>query len=328
MAKNKKGWIPPDNRNQAQRAFCSSVLDIMGDFEERVTAYVELPDKVITPEWELKVNGGVLMPRIWQTSGSCVGAGAGNAYIQAIVGDIAVRGDMENLQHTFWLSSYGVGREIAGMRGRGSGSFGQAQAAACQSEAFGLIPDEHEKAMQPKTIKGKSGYHDWIQYKEQTEIEWSWPPKWPVSRDEFQEHAEKYGIQSVSRINTEEGLDQSLAQVFGVTMASMFGTRKATVQGDVLLAPYNGSWAHQMSIFAYWNHPTHGKIYAIQNQWGPTYHGICPTLGSLGLTGCFWIKGADMRKLLGKRDTEIFAHSATMGFPSQKVDWGGIWQYE
>ncbi len=53
-------------------------------------------------------------------------------------GDVAVRGDREEIKQVHPLPTYGYGRKVGGMRGKGEGSFGAAQAKAVAE--FGMLP--------------------------------------------------------------------------------------------------------------------------------------------------------------------------------------------
>jgi len=314
------GWIPYSDRTTYQKRISNKFLDRVGTFKDRNTFLGDLPDKVITPVLELELEGK-LHPRVKQLTGSCVGSAAANGYLQAMVGDKYFRKDNETVKLPFPFCTYGVGREIARLGGPGDGSFGSAQADACKPTVFGILPFDHPSVPKPTINDG------WAYWTETIETNWSWPAQWKqkcgVSRAELEKDSKPYGLHTVTQAKTVEEVLQALAQGYGVTIASMFGTN-AKVEGDVCIGRWNTSWAHQMTLFSYWRHPQHGLIIGDQNQWGTNAHPLCPTLSKIGVTGAFWILEKDLEKNIKNRDTEVFIHSATGGFDPQAIDWSNF----
>jgi hypothetical protein len=245
-----------------------------------------------------------------------------------MVGDVFHRGDLEEIKLPFPYATYGVGREIAGMNGRGSGSFGSAQAKACSHDEFGMLPVDYAHAPQPSIVG------NWAKWTESQELNWSHPREWPISRSQIEPDARKFGFHKIARARTALDVKQGLAQGYGVTIASMYGSTRMQVQGSgdnaVLVADWNTRWAHQMSVFGYWEHPQLGDLWPIQNQWGTSVHPRCPQLEPLGITGAFWMRGSDFDKIIRSESNEVFLHSSTGGFPIQTIDWeklSYIWNY-
>lgn len=304
------GWIPYAVRTIEQQRLTNQWHESLPLFED-VISVVAPPDRVILHELEKKHTGG-LLPRIHQLTGSCVGCGGARAYTHSMLGDAALRGDAEEVKIPFPFATYGVGREIMGARGRGEGSFGAAQAKAV--EQFGMLPWDHAMVAKPTIQTG------WATWTKSVELDWSHPTAWPKSRSEVEPEAQKHQIQTVVQIKDPEEAVNLLAQGYGVTQASNFGTNPR-VEGDVLLGRWNTSWAHQMSIGGYWRHPTHGLIFVIDNQWGDV-HGACPTLSQIGVNGSFWMLASDLAKIC--RSDEVYGHSNTEGFPLRVFDWDNI----
>lgn len=306
-------WIPPSERDYSQTMLTGAFHDSIGTFEERGEYLSDLPDKVIQYELEVAATGK-LMWRPWQQTGSCVGVGGARAYCTAQCGDVVLRGDSEAVIFPFPFATYGVGRDIGGMRRPGEGSFGSAQAKAV--EQFGMLRWDDPQVPKP-TFRG-----NWIIWSASQEKQWSHPSSWPVPRSEIEKTSMNHQMGTVTKVTSIEGLMQALAQGYGVTTASMFGTRPR-VEGDVLLGRWNDSWAHQQSHAGYWRHPQHGLIFIIDNQWGDM-HGKCPTLSPLGVEGSYWVLEKDVAKILN--NGEVYAHSATEGFPVKKFDFSN-WSF-
>lgn len=248
---------------------------------------------------------------------NCVGAGAAQAYADSALGDVVHRGDREEVKLCYPWATYGVGREIGGMRGTGSGSFGGAQAKAVRPSTFGMLEIDDSRLPQPRYI------HDgtWVEWSKSTELEWSHPRAWPIPRSELSTTASKYGMHTITQIKSTDEWVQLLAQGYGVTLASMFGTRPRVEKG-VLVGRWNASWAHQMSSAGYWLHPELGLLFLINNQWGPSAHGKCPVLSPIGVLGSFWMPEKDAAKVV--RTGEVIGHSSTGGFNLRTIDWSNF----
>lgn len=314
------GWIPPALRTPR-------MLLMTGEFHERIRTFSEVsqvtvaePERVLQPELELKVNGKLFW-RIHQQTGSCVGSGAFLPYVTAMCGDIVHRGNIEEAKPIYPFATYGVGRAIAGMNGPGEGSFGGAQSEACQPDQFGYLPADDPRVPKPSVSDG------WAKWTKKQEMDWSHPSVWKqrngYSRAELQETADDFGIHTVTKITTTDELTQALAQGYGVTVAGMFGTKGSVVRGDVAIAEWNASWAHQQGIGCYWSHPQHSKLFWIQNSWNrmESIHTPCPTMSKLGVNGGYWITERTMQRILDDRQSEVYGHSATHGFPKQEFSW-------
>lgn len=263
--------------------------------------------------WDIEVDVDHTFIAYGYVVHNCVGAGAGRAYCHSQCGDVVQRGDTEAVMLPFPWATYGVGREKAGMRRAGEGSFGEAQAKAVAE--FGMLPLNSQFATQGSVRNG------WIRWTEAIEMEWSHPSAWKHRRADVEAEAGKYKMQTVSRVTTPEGLCQAIAQGYGVTLASMFGTNPRVEQG-YLLGRWNKSWAHQMSCGAYVKNSPHGLVFAIDNQWGDM-HGTCPVLSAKGVNGSFWMLAKDMQKVM--QNGEVYVHSNTMGFPVRKFDFSNWW---
>ena len=265
------------------------------------------------PVWDIEVEHDHTFIADGFSVHNCVGVSGMRSGCHAQLGDVYLRGDNEEIKILFPFATYGRGRQIAGKRGPGSGSYGAAQAKA--EEQFGVLPIDWEKA--PKPTITDTG---WIKYSKAIELSWSHPNSWPIPFAEVEAEANKNQIRTITRLRTPEEVCQSLAQCYGVTMAGDFGTNPR-VEGDVLLGRRSTVWAHQQSVSGYWFHPTHGLIFLIDNQWLDV-HGHDPGLYPLGVTGSYWILEKDMATEL--RTGEVYSRSNTEGFPLRRFDWSNI----
>jgi len=304
-------WIPWVDRTHAQKKLSHAYNERIGSFGSMGGEVGNLPERVIYAEKEVETIGKPLM-RIWQVTGSCVGAAAATAYLKTQLCDVVYREDDETIKMVFPFATYGKGRAVGGMRRPGEGSFGAAQAEAVDPEVFGYLAWDDPRVPKPQINNG------WAKWKKSDELKWSHPSSWPIPERELYETAGKYGITTTTRIRNAGDWKQAIGQGRPVTLAGMFGTRPR-VEGDVLLGRWNTQWAHQQSCSGYWEHPTHGLIFLIDNQWGPQVHGECPTLAPLGVFGSYWMLERDANKMC--KTGEVIAHSGTGDFEPREIQW-------
>ena len=319
-----QGWVPYEARGVDGRRITRDHHDEIGTFEDLSwgDSPLTIPDFINGFSLWKAANGGKLPPFSWQSTGSCVGSASYHGgQIHAQAGDIVTRGDHEQFRLTFWLYSYGVGRFLGRMRSRGSGSYGSVQARAVKE--YGLLPMGYGATPQPQYVAGG----DWIKFPSQTELEWSYAPRFPISVADLKLESEKNQVQQTVRIRSTSQVRELLTSGFGVTIACSFGMRsKPRVTGDpqVLLAKWDGSWSHQQSNPAAFNHPGLGWIYWIQNQWGPKSHGRCPfmTAYDAKILGGYWVDESTYQRMI--ENGECYGHSDTEGFTPRVIDWGSM----
>lgn len=314
MSTTQLGWIPYDDRTFEQQKQSDSHKHATPAFGEVNRGLGDLPKEALLYNVEIKATGR-LCKRIWQKTGSCVGAAAARAYTQTICGDIVHRKTTEEVKDIFPYATWGIGRRMGGMNRRGDGSFGAAQARACNE--WGLIAADDQRVPQPTERDG------WLMWTAQQEKEYSYPPQWPVKEEELRPSANERQVSTVTRVTKFDELLQAFAQGYGVTCASMFGT-SPRVKDGFLVGDWNGSWAHQMSWAGYYTHPNLGVLIAVDNQWGPSAHPECPYLSRLGVRGSFWITQATCTKILSNRSAEVFVHSDTEDWPTRTIDWDSM----
>lgn len=305
------GWIPYPDRTREQQKQTDEFHEGLPKYSQACTI-IAPPEKTILHLLEIR-HFGALMPRIRQLTGSCVGAGGWRSYCHSQLGDVILRGDREEVKMPFPWATYGVGRQNAGMRGRGEGSYGAAQAKAVAE--FGMLPWDYPGLPAPKISGG------WASWSSAIELQWSHPSGWPTPRSTLEPEAQNYQMGTVTRIHNSAEAQNLLAQGYGLTLASNFGTRPKVEKG-VLLGRWNGSWAHQMSGGAYWDHPDLGLIFGIDNQWGPDAHPTCPEFSKIGVNGSFWVLSETFDEICEKG--EVYGHSNTEGFPLRIFNWDNL----
>lgn len=297
------GWIPPADR-EADAATAHSVamsttpsLVVSG-----VSANANEPKVSLWDCWPIAYPKG--WKGIRQISGSCVGAGGGNALFSLACADIVRRRDPERAVVPFWLLPYGVSRMLAGLNDRGDGSLGSTFARAVRE--YGHVPADAE-GLPP------FAENDGLVWGEKTELDWSQGKK--IS-EAYLTQAKPYLVKSTAACKSPDDVREAIRNYYSVTCASSWGgLMRPTVQGSGdnarLINQRATTWNHQMSVHGFEDNPVHGELFYIRNQWGTEVHGRCPS-GAPG--GGFWIKRKDMAEIVSYGETFVFSQFA--GFPS------------
>lgn len=303
------GWVPPEQRDDAGQR-------LTGEFHERIGVFgdvsSELPERWIWAEVEQKQLGR-LLPRCFQQTGSCVGAGSFVALQKSFLGDRIARDDNDSLEPHFPWAPYGVSRRIAGMRRPGSGSFGAAMAKAVDDDVFGLLRLDDDRFPQPQVVD-----QFWLKYTARQELDWSHPSAWPMPESELAQEGKPFGMQDIVRVTNTDQAATLTASGYGITLASMYGSTDMRVRDGILVARRNDRWAHQMSVGGYIKY---GDFICIDNQWSKRAHPQCPELAKYGSNGSFWVPRADFDWICSTG--EVYAH-ASGGFEVRRL-WGPLW---
>jgi hypothetical protein len=308
------GYIPPSDRTREELAYSERVEAALIQPFRMTGAYKDEKGRFALWKVAEKVYGGRLKYN-WQVTGSCVGAGGGNAAKTRQLVEIAL-GDLERYAELWWPWTYGQSRKRAGLNGPGEGSFGAAYADAAANDGF-FAMEEHTGLVLPE----QGG---WLQTSKGVELEWSNGAAKAV--EPYVSLGKRHPFKSLVRIRTTEEAKAAIAGAKSpLTIASMFGTRGIRPQGSnpaVNIGDYNDRWAHQMWIDEAWDHPDLGLIFRFGNNWGPTAHPQ-PSDGE-SPPGGFYVVEATLKKILGERNTECFALADLQGLVSRQLDWTTI----
>lgn len=309
--KTPTGWIPEAAMGKAQQATHHEILDQMPKFSIR--GNWKFKERRYSLWAAARKVTGDFLPYIRQITGSCVGASAGNAMLTLLSVEIAGGNDPDAWHLFWWPYAYGEGREIAGLRGRGEGSFGSAQAKA-------LIREGIFRADVPglPSFRERSG---WLELPKQTELEWS---DGAAIAKKWNELGREHLLQTAAPIGSTDDAAAAIANGYPLTIAAMFGTRTIRTKGNppVNVAEWDDRWAHQQMIDEVWDHPQLGLLFRISNQWGPNAH---PAPASGEPAGGYYITEATLQKILRDRGSECYAYSQYDGYPAQDLDWTKLW---
>jgi len=293
------GWIPPEDRDSVADKENENWAQTLPDFQIIGKGPNENANKVYLWEtWKRAFPQGY--PGIRQVTGSCVGAGGGNALFTLACCDIVLRNDPEQAHVPNWLLPYGKSREFAGLRGRGEGSWGTTFARAIR-----------EIGHTPATLEGLPPFsnNNGLVWGREAELTWSDGAR--ISQT-WLEKAKPHLVKTTARCNSTDDVREAIRNGYPLTCASNWGgLMQCPVRHDRLVNTRRGTWMHQMSIHGWEDHPQLGEIFYILNQWGLNAHGTCP---SGAPKGGFWITKKDMADIVSQR--EVFALSQFDGFPA------------
>ena len=301
MTPNNLGWIHPDQRTPSQVTLDAAIKLRMPTFSIK-GKYAE-PDKALL---YLFIKN---MKPFSQQTGSCVGNGLGMALWCLESVEVTQLGQLEDPVCPFWLLPYGKSRELAGLNGKGEGSFGSAAIEALTK--FGTLPFDTQ-GLPPVQIK--DGAMTWG---ESAEMQWS---DGESIAEVWLAASKKHTIKSSARITKWEQGKAALINGFPMTCASNWGGQMdPPIKGNpsIILNKRVTQWGHQMCCLAWALHPEFGDIFWIQNSWG-VCHGKSPGYYSEP-DGGFWITAKEFQWICS--DGEVFALSNFAGFPAQKLDW-------
>ena len=199
---------------------------------------------------------------------------------------------------------YGKSRERDGLRGRGSGSFGDAFAKAAMEDGF---LSAKQKGLPPFSTSGGEG----ITWGKEQELVWSdgarIPRKWL-------DIARKFIIKSAAKVRNATEAREAIRNGYPLTIASDWGGMMTPpVKEGVRLNRRVTKWMHQMCVIGWWNHPVLGEIFYVLNSWGVNAHG--EPAGDEP-PGGFWVQASEIDYIARQGDT--FAFSRFDGFPGNE----------
>lgn len=255
----------------------------------------------------LQNTGGKVFSGFKQLTGSCVGSGSGNALFALACVEVVRLGDPEEALIPWWPLSYGRGRYHMGSRSSGEGSTSEGQVEAFRKD--GILR---------AGLEGLPSFtdEDGLTLTRAVEMEWSngarIDERWlSVSRKNLVRTA------AVVR-NADEGREAIRNGYPILWCGSWGGLMRCPTAGDppVLLNRQAGTWMHNQTCLAWWDHPTLGELFGILNQWGHGTHGTDPA----GLPpGAYWIRAVDFDRQA--RGGSCIAISQFDGFPAQRITW-------
>jgi hypothetical protein len=261
---------------------------------------------------------GFVFPRFHQLTGSCVGAGGGQALFTLIAMQRLLATDPTVAFLPFWPFDYGRCRSNEGDRGQGEGAMGSSFADTIVKE--GVI-DAKTQGLPAFTN------NDGLVLTSKQEMQWSDGNSSLVTQ--YLPAARVHPMGTSAPLNDTAGMKAAIINGFPGSFACDYYIGNASVQGSGANAAVVGHWdgrgGHQQSFHGYWDNPDLGPLFWIQNNWpGSTY----PADPSGGPTCGCWVTEANVTKAFGY-NSEVYAFSHLNWFPAQPdvpavLDWSTL----
>lgn len=301
MSQFPTGWVKPADRTLEQNVAHAAAMASMPRFALGAGDIPTGPLNIrLFMGWQhpdVISDTGITFDRFHQLTGSCVGAGGGNALYTLIAAQRLLTDGATKAFVPWWPHPYGLSRAIAGFRGRGEGSLGSAFFKALQQ--YG-VPDAAEAVAQG--IKGFSD-GDGFTLTSQEEMDWSDGGSSLVRG--FNDEALKRPLGSGVEVKDVVGIRAALSNGYPLTFACDRYIGSARVKSGVLVGSWDSNGGHQQSLHAVWDHPDLGPLYWAQNNWPASVYPKDPAGGPT--CGC-WVTEANVGAAL-RYDSEVFALS-------------------
>lgn len=309
------GFIRLRDRTPAQMAFTTAAEARMPRFNLVPPTLAPGQSVCLFDAWDdpLVINDiGFAMTRFRQITGSCVGAGGGNALLSLIAVQRLLATNPTLAFIPFWPFDYGRCRYNEGDRGPGEGAMGSSFADTIVHEGVITATEPGLPAFD---------HSDGLALTSSQELQWSDGGSALVTQ--WLPTAKVHPVGAAAPLTDVAGVKAAILNGYPVTFACNNYIGQASLQGSgadaAVVGYWDGSGGHQQSIHAYWENATLGPLYWVQNNWGGSTYPKDPAGGPT--CGC-WVKEAKVTAAF-RLDSEVYALSHLSWFPAQPtvLDW-------
>ena len=303
------GWIPPSERTSAQeqahiRAVQSMVkFAIAGKYKQAGKVDVRLYQAWWHPL--VVADIGFRFNRFHQLTGSCVGAGGGNAMMILIALQRLFATNPTKAFVLWWAYNYGRSRYLMGDRNKGEGSMGS-------TFAKSLTEDGSFDAGQSGLPKYENGNEEGLMLTEDEEMDWSDGDSSLVTK--YTPIARQHILKSAAEVNDTNQMADAIINGYPLTFACSRFIGNPREKSGVLLGTYDSNGGHQTSISAVRDHPTLGRLFGSQNNWTAGSYPKNPEPDQPD--NYVWVTEAEQQRAL-RYEAEVFALSNFPWFPAQ-----------
>jgi len=312
MSDLKLGWITPSLRTKQQNELHAQSLATMAPrftLDGKPNQLAPGEKILLTDAWKnptVVAEVGMVFPRFHQLTGSCVGAGGGQALFTLIAIQRLLAVNPTKAFIPFWPYSYGRCRANEGDRGQGEGAMGSSFAATVVKE--GVI-----SASEPGLPQFQN--NDGLVLTSSLEYQWSDGNSSLVTK--WIPTGKQHPMGSAAPCNGIEDILTAISNGYPCTFACDRYIGSASIRGSGSDAAVVGKWdrsgGHQQSVHGVWYNRTLGPLYWAQNNWpGNTYPadpGGGPICGN-------WVTEADVTAAF-RYNAEVYAFSHLAWFPAQ-----------
>jgi hypothetical protein len=305
------GFITPADRNPAQHAAHAAAEAMMPRFAlaPPVTAG---PVKVVLSDFwhapEVVADTGIDFDRapFHQLTGSCVGAGGGNALYTLICVQRMLNEGATKAFVPWWPFNYGRSRLFMGEHGRGEGSMGSTFAKSVREDGVTSAAEAGLPGFQKR---------DGYELTSGQEMEWSDGDSRPVI--DYLDEAKPHPLGSATPLRSPQDIKAAVLNGYPGTIACNNYIGNASVQGSGdkarVIGHWNGRGGHQQWFFGYEDHPDFGPLYAVGNNWPRGTYPKDP--GGLPLV-CCWVLEKKVEEMF-RLDAEVYLFSHLPWAPAQ-----------
>jgi hypothetical protein len=306
------GFITPTERTLRQHDAHARAVAKMPRFTLPTTTVPKGTKVMLSDFWhkpELVAETGIDFDRapFHQLTGSCVGAGGGNALYTLICVQRLLSQGATKAYIPWWPFSYGRSRLLMGDHGQGEGSMGSTFAQTIKEE--GVIAATEGGLPQ---FQAKDGY----ELTERQEMEWSDGDSPPCVN--YLDKAKERPVQEVIEVRSTDQLRDAALNGYPWTFACNNYIGNASVEGSgddaALIGYWDGSGGHQQWGFGYWEHPNFGPLFATGNNWPRSTYAKDPA--GLPMV-CCWTREAKVASAMKNLDAEVYIVSHLKGTPAQ-----------
>jgi hypothetical protein len=303
------GFIRKKDRSPAQLAESAHA-------ESRMVQHHALTPPTVSPGTKLMLTDawkhpdvvkelGDPFPRFRQLTGSCVGAGGGNAVMTLVCLQAALGQSTPVL--VWWPFAYGRCRYNEGDRGPGEGAMGSSLADTVVKEG---VLDAKEQGLPPFDTS------DGLALTSRVEMQWSDGGSSTVTK--WLPTAAKYPLGAATPCRNAQDIKALVLNGYPGTFACDNYIGSAHVQGSggdaAVVGYWDGSGGHQQYFVGYWENPSLGPLYGIGNNWaGDTYPRDPGGLPAC----CCWVTEAKVDQALHTLDAEVYGFSHQTWFAPQ-----------
>ncbi len=318
MASPMLGWIEPADRTKAQEAAHGAAVAAMPKFA--LPGFVEPPKGtkvLLTDAWkapDVVADVGFVFPRFHQITGSCVGAGGGQALFTLCAVQRLFATNPTKAFIPWWPHPYGKSRLLMGDHSQGEGSLGSTFAQAVKK--YGVMA---------ATESGlpKFSTEDGLTLTRSQELQWSDGDSSTVMQ--YDATAVQHLLGAAAEVKDVADLRAGLVNGYPASFACNLYIGNGRVQGSgdnaVVLGKWDGRGGHQQSVHGFWDHPDQGPLYLALNNWPGSTYPILPTQPVCST----WVKEADVTAAM-RQDGEVYLFSSLPWFPAVAavIDWSAL----
>lgn len=303
------GWIKPADRTQEQRDAHDAALALMPRFALGASDIPTGPlDIQLDKGWshpDVVSDTGITFDRFHQITGSCVGAGGGNALYTLICVQRLVTAGATRAFVPWWPHPYGLSRSLAGMRGEGDGSFGSTFFRALREVG---VPDAAEA-----TAQGIKGFRDDDGFMLTREQELDWSDGNSALVKGFTDEAMRRPLGSGSEVSDVVQARAAIANGSPLTFAcDRYVGNGRVVTGAGGQKYVVGKWdtygGHQQYVTGVKDDADLGPMFKVGNNWPKS---VYPTLPDQTVNST-WVLEKDFKAAMGY-DSEVYALSHLAG---------------